>query len=85
MADVCQKIVASGQFAGPDFSLADRYISDNATDGTNPGNPQIWRQVNTTHHITQVVTDVAEVRGIHIVPLPSEPAILQATLFALGE
>lgn len=85
MADVCQKIVGSGQFAGADFSLADRYISDNATGGTNPGNPQIWRQVNTTHHITQVVTDVAKVRGIHIVPLPSEPAILQATLFAPGK
>ncbi|HDR9025549.1 TPA: beta family protein [Burkholderia vietnamiensis] len=85
MADVCRRVVNSGQFAGPDFSLADRYIYDNATGGTNPGNPQIWRQVNTTHHITQVVADVAKVREIRIAPLPSEPAILQATLFVSGE
>ena len=85
MTDVCQRIVDSGQFAGADFSLAGRYIRDNATDGTNPGNPQIWRQVNTTHHITQVVTDVAKVRGIHIAPLPAEPAILQVPLFAPDE
>ncbi|MHA7685342.1 beta family protein [Cupriavidus sp. PET2-C1] len=52
MADVCQRIVNSGHFAGADFSLPDRYIQSNVTDGTNPGNAQIWRQINTSHHIT---------------------------------
>ncbi|MDN4574821.1 hypothetical protein DBB29_19670 [Pandoraea cepalis] len=85
MADVCQRIVDSGQFAGADFSLADRYIYDNATGGGNPGNPQIWRQVNTTHHITQVVSDVAKVRRVLIAPLPSEPAVIQVPLFAPDE
>lgn len=85
MADVCQRVIDSGRFAGANFSLADRYIRDNAADGTNPGNPQIWRQVNTTHHITQVVTDVAKVRGIHIALLPPVPTTLQTTLFTLRE
>lgn len=81
MADVCVRIVGSGQFAGPDFSRADRYIHENANGSNTPGNAQIWRQVNTTHHITQVVGDVASVRGIHIAPLPSMPDVLQAALF----
>lgn len=81
MADVCVRIVNSGQFAGPNFSAADRYIHANANGANTPGSAATWRQVNTTHHITQVVADVASVRGIHIAPLPSMPDALQVALF----
>jgi hypothetical protein len=40
----------------------------------------MWRQVNTTHHITRVVTDVAKVRGIAIAEIPQEIIPLQLSL-----
>lgn len=35
-----------------------------------PVNSTTWRQLNTTHQITQVVNDIAEVRGIVIKKAP---------------
>jgi hypothetical protein len=65
MQKVCQRIVASGSFAGGGFSAADEFILRTA-EGGSPGNSTNWRQVNTTHHITRVVADIAGVRGIAI-------------------
>lgn len=81
MADVCTRIVESGLFAGRDFSRADKYIHATAFRQETPGNPTTWRQVNTTHHITRVVVDVAKVKGIAIAPLRSTPAWHQNPLF----
>lgn len=81
MTDVCSRIVDSGLFAGATFSRADKYIYDTASGQPGPGNPTTWRQVNTTHHITRVVVDVAKVRGITIAPLPSTPVWYQNALF----
>lgn len=81
MKEVFKRIVVSGSFAGPTFSTADAYIFEVALNNApSAGNPTIWRQLNTTHHITQVVADIAKVRNIRIAKLPSGPAGLQTTL-----
>ena len=80
MEEICGRIVASGHFAGPQFSTADAYIALTAQGLNGPGNSTIWRQVNTTHHLTRVVVDVANVRGISIEELPVQDAGSQLTL-----
>lgn len=81
MKAVFEQIVASGEFSGPTFSLADTYIFDVARNNApSAGNATIWRQVNTTHHITRVVADIATVRKIQIAKLPITPAGAQQAL-----
>jgi hypothetical protein len=80
MMSVCRRIIANEHFAGPQFSEADAYIYRTAHDLDGPGNSTMWRQVNTTHHITRVVTDVAKVRGIAIAEIPQEIIPLQLSL-----
>jgi hypothetical protein len=64
MHAVYSEIVASRDFSGTGFSAADRYIADAAGNKTAPhGNAKVWRQLNTTHHITQVVDDIVRIRG----------------------
>jgi hypothetical protein len=60
------------EFAGAGFSKADAYIAHAAKNPTaKPGNATTWRQLNTTHHITQTVADIAKVRGIVIKTAPA--------------
>ena len=67
MHDVYKGIVESGQFAGEGFSEADAYIARAAANANaGPGIAKTWRQLNTTHHITVVVSALAKVRGIVI-------------------
>lgn len=74
MKEVFGRVLKSGKFSGPQFSEADAYINDVACDNLDgAGNATTWRQVNTTHHITRVVADIAKVRGIRITELPSSP------------
>jgi hypothetical protein len=80
MQNVCSRIVASEHFSGPRFSTADLYIYRTANNMDGPGNSTMWRQINTTHHITRVVADVAKVRGITFIELSSEPTALQLSL-----
>jgi hypothetical protein len=82
MRNVYQRIVESTDFAGARFSQADSYIFNAARDSrTGCGNSTTWRQLNTTHHITQVVRNLAEVRGISIGLLPDVGASTQIGLF----
>jgi hypothetical protein len=67
MRSVCKEILESGLFAGAGFSAADAYIFRTASGADGPGNSTTWRQINTTHHITRVVADIAKVRGVAIV------------------
>ncbi len=84
MKDVFQRIVDSGEFSGATFSEADLYIYDVARNNSpRAGNATTWRQVNTTHHITQVVADIAAVRRIPISKLPNEPAGTQQSLLVV--
>jgi len=81
MKDVFKRVVDSGKFSGPSFSEADAYIDKVArSNSDSAGNASTWRQVNTTHHITHVVADIAKVRGIPIIQLPSSPFGVQLTL-----
>ncbi|WP_146037341.1 beta family protein [Novosphingobium guangzhouense] len=78
---VYKAIVNSGDFAGKGFSSADTFIANAAENPTaGPGNSTTWRQLNTTHHITQVVSDIAKVRGILIKNAPASEEI-QLSMF----
>lgn len=68
---VANQIIESGLFAGRTFSQADQYIFDTAKGDVGPGNSTTWRQVNTTHHLTRVVHDIALARGI-VIDIPAE-------------
>lgn len=67
MNEVYKALTQSKDFAGVGFSAADDYIKFAADDASSPhGNAKTWRQLNTTHHLTQVVSDIARVRGVKI-------------------
>lgn len=81
MKDVFERIVESGEFSGATFSNADAYIFNVARNNApKAGNATTWRQVNTTHHITRVVVDIAEVRSVPISRLPNAPTGVQQSL-----
>ena len=81
MKDVFERVLNSGKFSGSSFSEADLYIHNVACNVTaSSGNASTWRQVNTTHHITRVVADIAKVRGIPITALPTAPNSIQLDL-----
>lgn len=80
MHRVYSKIAASTDFAGAGFSKADAYIAHAAANLNAPhGSAKNWREINTTHHITQVVNDIARVRGIGI-KAPTVDAEVQMVL-----
>lgn len=82
MHGVYKALVDSGDFAGEGFSSADAFIANGAKSATaGPGNSTTWRQLNTTHHITQVVSDIAKVRGISIKKAPASEEV-QLSLLA---
>jgi hypothetical protein len=66
MQKVSQSILDSGVFAGPDFSSADEFIYATAKGYAGPGNATTWREINTAHHITQVVSDIGQMRGFSV-------------------
>lgn len=82
MRGVYKAIVECEEFPGDGFSQADDFIARAATDpSAPPGNSTTWRQLNTTHHITQTVTDIARVRGIVMVRAPEKELLAQSSLF----
>jgi hypothetical protein len=66
MRGVSQFILDRGVFAGRDFSSADEYIYGTAKGYDGPGSPTSWREINTAHHITQVVSDIGRMRGFSV-------------------
>ncbi len=72
MREVAQSILDSGRFAGRDFSSADEYIYRTAKGYAGPGNPTTWREINTTHHITQVISDIGKIEGFSVARLTVE-------------
>jgi hypothetical protein len=64
MRGVCERILSSGKFAGRGFSSADDYIFKTAKGWDGPGNGSTWREINTAHHITQVVRDIGGIKGM---------------------
>lgn len=64
MRNVCERILKSGRFAGRGFCSADDYIFKTATGWDGPGNGTTWREINTAHHITRVVSDIGGIKGM---------------------
>lgn len=82
MRKVCSEILASGVFAGRTFSSGDDYIYRTAKNAGGPGNAKDWRAVNTTHHITRVVTDVGAVKSVRFNAKVVEELESQPPLFS---
>jgi hypothetical protein len=82
MRTVCREIVEGSNFAGRSFSSADDYIHLTAHGRAGPGNAAIWRAINTTHHITQVVADIGTVKGFNLQRRVTAPLEFQESLFA---
>lgn len=70
MRNVCQRILSSGHFAGQAFSSADDKIFRIANGLDGPGNASMWREWNTSHHITRVVRDLGAMAGIKFSDTP---------------
>lgn len=81
MLDVSSKVLDSGLFCGRGFSSGDRYIFDTAHSLDGPGNPSIWRKVNTIHHITDSVQNIGAHYGYTIEVGSSEAPPVQTDLF----
>lgn len=64
MRDVCRRILASPYYAGRAFSWADDQIYRIAREGASAGSPRDWRAINTNHHITRVMRDLAKMKGL---------------------
>ncbi len=81
MQDVCQRILASGLFAGRQFSSADEYIYRTAKGWDGPGNGSTWREINTAHHITRVVRDIGTIKGMSFFDVKVSDPTDQFSLF----
>jgi hypothetical protein len=81
MHGVYKSLYNHAAFAGSGFSTADTFIARAANDlAASPGSAKTWRQLNTTHHITQVVRDIAKVRGVKLKEAPDEHFATQLSL-----
>lgn len=58
MRAVAAQLVARPEYAGPSFSWGDQFIADCAAGGPT-GNAGSWRQVGTSHHLTFVTDQLA--------------------------
>lgn len=61
--ELCARLVGMPEFSGGFFSPGDRYIEDSAQMLTPGGNPQKWREVGTSHHLTMVVMQLRDLAG----------------------
>ncbi len=60
---LCQSVVSSEHYCGPDYSMGDKYICDCAQGTASTGNLTTWRSVGTNHHLTKVAQDVSNLFG----------------------
>ena len=59
--NVCQRLLASGEFNGASFSPGDRYFEDMASGQfANSGVPSRWRQAMYSHHFAVVLNQLGE-------------------------
>lgn len=64
MKEVLKVLIARSDFAGKEFSYADRRMWDAASGHASPGSASMWREWNMAHHITRVVHDLAAMTGV---------------------
>jgi len=60
--DICRSVVNSGHFNGFKYSLGDEYIFDCGAGNKSTGTLTTWRWVGVNHHMTKVVSDLANSR-----------------------
>ena len=56
---ICNVLVNSSEYSGAVYSAGDEYISSCANNLDGPGNPQKWRWVGFSHHLTMVSRQIA--------------------------
>jgi hypothetical protein len=81
MRAVSQSVLKTSTFSGPDFSWADQQIYSTAKGHVGPGNSTTWREINTVHHITQVVSDIGQMVGFSVKRRAVAVPPTQASLF----
>lgn len=71
--NVCNRLLTSGYFSGPNFSEADRYIQSTAMGYAPGGTATTWREMNTVRHITMVMGQLSQQQGFSVeAPLSEE-------------
>lgn len=60
---LAQKIIDSGNWAGPTFSWGDVWLTECARGLDGPGNQTTWRTVGTSHHLAMVTAQLADRDG----------------------
>jgi hypothetical protein len=81
MKSVASMILKSGAFMGRQFSKGDDRIYQIANGISGGGNATVWREINTSHHITKVVHDLGKLYGFSIEPIKVEEEPSQKDLF----
>lgn len=59
MHGLCRRLMSSGYYMGPDFSWGDSKIKECAQEKFT-GNPMNWISIDTSHHMTYVLSEVRE-------------------------
>lgn len=57
--NLCSDIVKSKIYSGENYSWGDSQIYSKSKREGGPGNPTVWRQIGTNHHITLVVNQLS--------------------------
>ncbi len=57
--ELCQSLIASGNYSGEEFSAGDRIIKECSTKKLGPGNATVWRKVGVNHHLTFVCNQLS--------------------------
>ena len=82
MRDVRKQIIESKEYSGRGFSPADDRIWRNAKGLTETcGDATGWRELNTAHHLVQVVRDLGAISGIVFDEDPVSEFAEQGSLF----
>ena len=83
MFGVFNRVANSSHFSGRDFSYADDEIWCRTKRINNCGKASMWREWNTAHHVTRVISDLAEIAGLPFEiarrPIPAEQMSLPLT------
>jgi hypothetical protein len=77
MKDVAGLILRTGKFAGRTSSSADQQIFNIWRGSEGPGNASTWREINMLKHMTQVIADLAPLKGFALKPYAARDAATQ--------
>lgn len=61
--ELAAQVIAHPQYSGRQFSWGDEWLADCAARACSAGNQMVWRKAATSHHITYVVRQIANLLG----------------------